>query len=76
MDLLPLKVLCIPYSISNILALIDVTSKFIDTMDTNNKNPMFVHTGPDYVLKFYQCRRVLYCFNNSVPNVLNNSANA
>ena len=53
-DLLLLKVFYNTYSITTILELVDVTSQFRVTMDTNNKPAMFVHTGPDYVLKFFQ----------------------
>ena len=59
MDLLPLKVFYNPDSITNILELDDVTSQFRFTMDTNNKPAMFVHTGPDSVLKFFKCREGL-----------------
>ena len=76
MDMLPLKIFYIPDSISKILALVDVISQFIVTVDTNNEPDMFVHTGPYSVLKFYNCREVLYYFDNSAPNVLNPSVNA
>ena len=52
---LPLIFFYNPDSISSILALVDVTSQFRVTMDTNNESAMFVHTGPDSVLKFCQC---------------------
>ena len=45
-------------------------------MDTNNESAMFVHTGPDSILKAYQCREVLYYFDTSSPNVFNPSVNA
>ena len=71
MDLLPLKVFYNTYSIYNILALFDVTSQVIATMDTNNEPTMFVHAGPDSDLKFYQCREWFYYFDTYAPNVLN-----
>ena len=60
MDMFPLIVFYNPYSIAAILSLIDVTSHFIITMDTNNDPAMFVHTGPYYVLKFYHYFEGLY----------------
>ena len=71
MYMLPLRVSYKPYSISNILALVDVTSQVIVTMDTNNEPAMYAHTVPDYILKFYQCHEELYYFDNSDPNVFN-----
>ena len=76
MNVLPLRILYKTYSISNILALIDVASPFRVTMDTNKKTAMFVHTVPDFVLKFYQCHKGLYCFDTSSPNLFNISANS
>ena len=76
MYLLPLRVFYNPYYISNILALIDVTSQFRVTMDTNNKPSMFVHTGPDSVLNFYQCCKILYYFDTSASNIFNPYINA
>ena len=75
-DLLSLKVFYNPYSIANILALVDFTIQFRVTMDTNNKPAMFFHTVTDSVLKFYQCCKWMYYFDTSVPNVLNPSINA
>ena len=69
MYLFPLIVFYNPDCISNILALIDVTSQFRATMDTNNKPSMFVHTGPDSVLNFYQCCEGLYYFDTSASNM-------
>ena len=56
MDMLPLIFFCNPYYIANILALVDVTSEFRVNMDTKNKPAMLVQTGPDSILKLYQCR--------------------
>ena len=53
--LFPLIVFYSPDSIANIFTLIDVTSEFRVTIDTNNEPAMFVHTSPDSVLNFYQC---------------------
>ena len=64
-DLLPLRVFYHPYSIDSILALVDATSQFRVTIDTNNKTSMLVHTGPDSVLKIYQCHKGLYFFDKS-----------
>ena len=58
------------------LALVDVTSKFRVTMDTNNEPAMFVYTGPYPVLNFYQCREGLYYFDTPDPNLFNHSVNA
>ena len=69
--LFPLRVFYNPDSISNILSLIDVTIQFRVTMNTNNKPAMFIHTVPDYVLKFYQCIKVLYYFDTYSNNVMN-----
>ena len=76
MYLFPLIVFYNPDCISNILALIDVTSQFRATMDTNNKPSMFVHTGPDSVLNFYQCCEGLYYFDTSASNIFNPTINA
>ena len=76
MYMLPLRVSYKPYSISNILALVDVTSQVIVTMDTNNEPAMFVHTIPYSVLKSYQFHEGLYYFDTSATNVLNPSINA
>ena len=59
MYLLPLNIFYNPDSISKILALVGVTSQFRVTMDYNNEPAIFVHTGPDPVIKFYQWRKVL-----------------
>ena len=40
-------------------------------MDTNNGPDMFFHTDLYSVLKFFQCRKGLYYFDNSDPNTLN-----
>ena len=69
--LFSLKVFYNPNSISNIFSLVDVTSQFRVTMDINNKPAMFIHTGSDSVLKFCQCRKGLYDFHTSDPNILN-----
>ena len=76
MDMFPLIFFYNPYSISNILALFYVTSKFRVTMDTNNKPAMLFQTIPYYVLKFYQCHEVFYYFYTSSPNLLNPFAKA
>ena len=44
-------------------------------MYTNNESAMLIHTEPDYILKFYQCQKVLYYFHNYDPNVFNPSIN-
>ena len=76
MYLLPLRFFYNPDYISNILELINVTSQFRVTMDTNNKPSMFVHTGPDSVLNLYQCCKVLYYFDTSSPNIINTFVDA
>ena len=53
MDLFPLNFFYNTYYIVNILAIVDVTGKLRVTMDTNNNYAILIHTGPDYVLKFY-----------------------
>ena len=57
MDILPWRFFYKPDYIAKSLELIDVTSQFIVTMDTSNEPDMFLHTGADYFLKFYQCRK-------------------
>ena len=52
MDLFPFIVFYKPDYITNILSLVDVTSNFIVTMDTNNEPATFFHTGPNPVLFF------------------------
>ena len=59
MYLLPLRFFYNLDYISNILELINVTSQFRVTMDTNNIPSMFVHTGPDSVLDFISAAK--YC---------------
>ena len=76
MDMLPLRVFYNPYSVATFLALVDVTSHFKVTMDTNNKPTIFIHTGLYYVLKFYQFFKGLYYFDTSVPTVFNPSVKA
>ena len=71
MDNFPLKVFYNPYSIANILAFVDVTSRFGVTMGTKNEHAIFSQTGPDTVLNFYQGQTILYYFDTSNPNVIN-----
>ena len=76
MDLFTLRVFYNPYSIVNIFSLVDVTSQFRVTMDTNNEPAILVQTIPYSMLKFYQCHKGLYYFDTSDPYLCNPSVNA
>ena len=76
MDLLPLLVFYKPDSIANILELVDVISQLIVTIDTNNKTVMFIHTGPNSILNFYQFCKGFYYFDTSNSNAFNTVINA
>ena len=76
MDIFSWRVFYNPDLITNILALVNVTSQLRFNMGTKNEPAMFFHPDPDSVLELYHCLKLLYYFDTSEPNVFNPSDNA